>query len=63
MTDHEDFNQPGVNLLDIWLVKDLQNVDPRSLFAWTFRVNGTEIIQYITRAEFIRLLILEKQDS
>lgn len=61
MTDHEDFNQPGINLLDAWLVKDLKNVDPRSLFAWTFKENGTQIIRYVTRAEFIRLLVQKKQ--
>jgi hypothetical protein len=61
MTDHEDFNQPGINLLDSWLVKELKNLDPRSLFAWSANPNGVQIIRYVNRADYIRLLIKKKQ--
>ena len=60
MTDHEDFNQPGINLLDSWLVKELKNLDPRNLFAWSTNPNGVQIIRYVSRVNYIRLLIKKK---
>lgn len=63
MTDHEDFNQPGINLLDPWLVKELKNLDPRSLFAWSTNPNGVQIIRYVSRADYIRLLIKKNKGS
>jgi hypothetical protein len=63
MSEHEDFNQPGINLLDPWLINELKKVDPHSTFAWTFKERGTTTERYVSRAEYIKLLILEKLEG
>lgn len=60
MTEIEEFNQPGINLLDKELVKELMGLNPKSLFAWSFWENGTKIIRYVDRSEYIRLSIAKK---
>lgn len=60
MNEMEEFNQPGINLLDEKLIKELMRVNPKSLFAWTFWDNGTQVIRYVDRSEYIRLSIAKK---
>lgn len=57
---YEDFNQPGINLLDPYLISELTKVDPRSEFAWTFYENRSQVEKYVSRREYIRLQILKK---
>lgn len=59
MNEHEDFNQPGINLIEAWLLNDLKIVDPRSEFAWITKENGYVSKRWVSRKEYIRLLIIE----
>lgn len=63
MTEHEDFNQPGINILEPWFIADLKNCDPRSTFAWTFYENRSQVVRYVFRKEYIKLQIRKKLES
>lgn len=62
---HEDFDVPGINLLSPWRIEQLESVDPRSQFFWNYVIkdNKSDIMysQYLSRADYIKELILEKQ--
>lgn len=61
MSEHEDFNQPGINLLSTYQIDELKKVDPRSQFSWTVKENGFYLEHWVSRAEYIRLRIEEKK--
>ena len=63
MNEKNHFDVPGINLLKPWLIDDLKNVDPRSLFLWVTKEKGFTSERYVSRGEYIKLLILRIQKS
>lgn len=61
MSEHEDFNQPGINLLSLYQIDELKKVDPRSQFSWTVKEKGFYSERWVSRSEYIRLRIEEKK--
>lgn len=60
MSDNDDFNVPGINLLDPWLINELKKVDPRSPFLWTTKEKQFISERFVSRGESIKLQILKK---
>jgi hypothetical protein len=60
MSNNDDFNVPGINLLDPWLINELKKVDPRSQFLWTTKEKQFISERFVSRGESIKLQILKK---